>query len=138
MSLPKPRDNRSWETEIPMALIIMADEKIAPCSLIVSFCAQLWEMRTQNGDPAALSLLSLGFQAPVIAALAFRWLLRLGHPAWDTSKPGSISLWYQWAFPVVNYAMYAFGCMLLWASYPILGHWATESGDLEGRVSLLR
>lgn len=60
-----------------MAIVGFLNLWVAPSFLALQFFAQLIEMRRRNGDPGALSLLSLCFQVPVLAATATRWYLRV-------------------------------------------------------------
>jgi hypothetical protein len=70
MTLPKPFGH-AFGKDILMALINMCNLVVAPCFVILQFYAQYREMRTQNGNPGALSLVSLGLQTPTMAALAY-------------------------------------------------------------------
>jgi hypothetical protein len=115
----------------------MCNLAVAPCFVMLQFYAQYQEMRAQHGNPGALSLLSFGLQVPTMAALGFRWLLRLGDPTWG-NMPAPIRLWYQWGFPAINYAIHALGCAFLLACYLFAGRATVEYGDSEDRVPLLK
>ena len=134
-ALPKP-SGHSWNNDILLALVIMSNQVVAPCFVVLQFVAQYWEMRVQKGDPGALSLLSVGLQVPTMMALGYRWLLRLGNPTWGHA-PAPAWLWYQWAFPSVNYVVHAVGCALLLACYLFSARGTAAHGGSEDRMPLL-
>lgn len=117
-ALPKPLTRGSWETGLTMAFISMSNDVMAPCSLVLQFFAQLLQMRKQHTDPGAMSLLSLFLQMLAMSFLSFRWFLRLGRPPWGWVQ-AEPRIWYQWAFPAVNYLMCAFVSGLLLICYII-------------------
>jgi hypothetical protein len=126
----------SWDRGILIALINMSNLMVAPCFVVLQFVAQFWEMRAQNGNPGALSLLSIGLQVLTSAALGYRWFLRIGNPTWG-NLPASAWLWYQWSFPAINYVAHAVGCAFLLACYVFAARRTAEHGDSEDRMPLL-
>jgi len=97
-----------------------------PICLVLQFLAQLGELRVQNGDIDAVSLLSWCLQVLVLAALAFRWACRTGLP--PRYPPGpyeTLILWlwdhffyyYTSSTMAINFAVWAFEMYLLVAYY---------------------
>lgn len=127
ISLPRP-STPSMGTDAIMALINMTNTVVAPLFAILQFYAHYRELRSQNGDPGALSLLSLSLQALFAAVIAYRWLVRLGKPDWNpggeyTGVPfrlwlwDMLNVWYQWGFIAWNFGFHAVGCALLVVYY---------------------
>ncbi|KAK3053987.1 hypothetical protein LTR09_004763 [Extremus antarcticus] len=114
----------------------MSNRIVAPCFIVLQFFAQLREMVNQNGNPGALSLLSIGLQMPTATVLGYRWLLRLGHPTWPP-LPAPVSLWYEWGFPAINYVAHAVGCALLLAGYLLTARRTADHGDSREQLPLL-
>lgn len=136
ITLPKP-SGHTFERDILMSLISMSNRVVAPFFVTLQFFAQYREMRMQQGRPGAFSLLSLGLQVPIMAALAVRWVLRLGNPTWDRNVPAPVQLWYEWAFPAINYAIYALGSAILLACYLLVLRGTAEYDLPEDRQPLL-
>lgn len=122
---------------IVMGFIGFVNEDVAPTCAVIQFFPQLVEMWRRNGDPGALSLLSLCLQVPVMAAMAARWYLRVRTSAWNHRALG---MRYLWAEPVINNTICAVGCTLLLASYYYTLYRATSKDvkDMEDeRTALL-
>jgi hypothetical protein len=138
IALPRPSPH-SWETDVPMALITMTNMAVAPIFVLLQFYTQFREYRRQSGNPGALSMLSLAFQAPVISILAIRWFIRLGVLPWvprHTYGPyfalwvwDSVRALYAWGMLAINFAVYVAGCILLLAFYSLSGRGSTN-GEL--------
>jgi hypothetical protein len=97
-----------------------------PICLVLQFLAQLGELRVQNGDIDAVSLLSWCLQITVLAALAFRWACRTGLPPRSPSGPyETLFLWlwdhffyyYISSTMAINFAVWALEIYLLVAYY---------------------
>jgi hypothetical protein len=128
ISLPKP-SAPSWDTDVPMTLIDMANRAVAPISLLLQFYAQFRDFHRQNGESGSLSLLSLGLQAFVMLLVSIRWFVRLGTPHYDRGDVDKMSLlvhlWdtlpilYAWGMLAINYAACAIGYALLFCCYTL-------------------
>lgn len=105
-----------YATDIFLGILQMSNFAITPCLIILQFLMQLCQNKLNNGNPGALSLLSIGLKMLAFAALSIRWLLRTGSPTWGR-LPAPIWLWYSWAFPAANYALQAVSAGLILASY---------------------
>ena len=135
--LPQPRSGHTFPKDVMMALIAMSNIVVAPCFVVLEFYAQFRELKAQGGNPGALSLVSVALQMVTMAALGFRWFLRLGHPTWDNG-PAPVWLWYQWGFSAINYLLYAVGCAFLLACYRFAARGIVEYGHSGEQVPLIR
>lgn len=133
-------------TDTLMALINMTNLVVAPLFAILQFYAQYRELRRQDGNPGALSLLSVFIQLLVTALVAYRWLLRLGTPNWprgdEDLMPFAMWVWdefklyYMWGMIVWSYAIHAMGCLFLLVCYNSILRHQGHAVDAE-RTSLL-
>ena len=115
VALSKPPPHQ-FGTDILIALTTMTNRFAAPLFVVLQFYPQYLERRRSEGEPGCLSLLSLGLQSVVLAAVAFRWLLRLGEPTWSRHS-APLWLWYQWRELPFNYILHAVGCAVLLSAY---------------------
>ena len=118
-ALPKPSP-RDFGSDIFIGFSVMVNTWVALVFVILQFYPQYLEMRQKSGAPEALSLLSLGLQAPVIIAVAVRWLLRLGAPTWE-DQFAPLWYWYQWGALPFSYILHGVGCAILLTAYLIAG-----------------
>lgn len=129
-----------------MALINMANLVVGPLFAILQFYAQYRELCRQNGNPGALSLLSVFMQLFVTALVAYRWLIRLGTPNWPRGDadlmPFAMWLWdefklyYVWGMIAWNYAIHGMGCLFLLVCYYSISRHQEYAVDAE-RTRLL-
>ena len=119
IALPSPSPHEMG-MDIMMAILGMTNMVVAIVFVILQFYAQFKEMRSQDGDPGALSVLSLSLQALVVGAVSVRWLMRMGWPTLNPNyAPPSLWWWYTWSMPALNYGLHAFGCAILVLCYRI-------------------
>jgi hypothetical protein len=125
ITLPRPLDG---DTGLGILFTVLNFISIItmPICLVLQFLAQLGELRVQNGDNHAVSLLSWCLQIPVLAALAFRWACRTGVPPRSPSGPyETLFLWlwdhffyyYTSSTMAINFAVWALEIYLMVAYY---------------------
>jgi len=144
ITLPKP-SSPAWDTDVPTALIGMADQIVAPISMLLQFYAQFCEFRHQHGTPGCLSVFSLALQAVAMALVSLRWFVRLGTPRYDRGDVDKMSLverlWdalpivYAWGMLAINYATCALRNVFLFCCYAV--SWHGEKMAMDGERARL-
>ena len=127
LAVPEPRNHRQLGPDLVLGLVVLANQVVAPLFAVLQFFPQYMEMQHMDGDPGALSLLSLGVHTIVLCGVAVRWLRRIGRPNWG-NKYAPFSLWNQWGMLSFNYFFHAFGCAFLLAAYNL----TRSGGSMEG------
>lgn len=127
ITLPKPSKDLFGDGLV-VGLTNIVNCCIAPLSVLVQFCAQYIEIRRQNGQPGALSLLSACLQALVMALIATRLFMRMGRRPhydrgdmvimpWNMYLWDLVSIWYSWGMLAFNYVAVAIGWAVLLCCY---------------------
>lgn len=126
VALPKPTPH-SLNTDLPMALISMANYVIAPVFVVAQFHVRYRELRRSGREAGAVSLLSLCLQALVLMSVSFRWFVRFGQAVWDEGDVDRMPLlvrlweaatfWYHWGSLAIHYAVCAIGYTFLLCCY---------------------
>lgn len=114
-----------------MAIVMMANEKIAPLTLAAQLVVQFRELRSCDGRPGALSRVSLFLQMISVSILGARWYLRLGsRDGMRGDGPIEWRLLYQWGFLPFNFMLQALVYATLLAFYPL------DSMSVNSKMSL--
>lgn len=136
ITLPKPKP-RNMDSGIMIGLFNMINTVVAPFLAVLQFYPQFLEMRRSDYDPGSLSLRSLGLQVLIFTAVAVRWFLRLGAPAWEKSERVELWMWYVWGMLPFNYLIHAVGSAILLAGYILIHSGGGYDGLVNERLPLL-
>ena len=136
IALPEPSP-RDMGIGMFVGFSLVVNTWVALFCVVVQFVLQYFEMRRMDGEPGALSLVSLAMQSVVMLAVGWRWLLRLGKPTWEEGREKVkmtrwlwwelLREWYQWGFLAFNYLIHGTGCAILVGAYIVTGGEVVEA-----------